>query len=194
MCVQDTLRSSQVSSTVCTRLTKSNSPIIFRFSYSQSFLDFPSQSATDLICSIYKQTPTKVKSNLAKGTFSGHFRPKYLPVFWLKTTKVNIFFGELNYQTISQIKAYDFASLLGDIGGQMGLFIGIVLFRPEGFWWQTFVDNKYSNIFRQNFILSLKMTRTIERCFHINLDGVYGILCPNVCCKNNEISSKLWFV
>ena len=44
----------------------------------------------------------------------------------LKTTKVNIFFGELNYQTISQIKAYDFASLLGDIGGQMGLFIGIV--------------------------------------------------------------------
>ena len=44
----------------------------------------------------------------------------------LKTTIVNIFFGELNYQTISQIKAYDFASLLGDIGGQMGLFIGIV--------------------------------------------------------------------
>ena len=44
----------------------------------------------------------------------------------MKTTKVNIFFGELNYQTISQIKAYDFASLLGDIGGQMGLFIGIV--------------------------------------------------------------------
>ena len=43
--------------------------IFFRFSYSQSFLDFPSQSATDLICSIYKQTPTKVKSNLAKGTF-----------------------------------------------------------------------------------------------------------------------------
>ena len=39
---------------------------------------------------------------------------------------MNIFFGELNYQTISQIKAYDFASLLGDIGGQMGLFIGIV--------------------------------------------------------------------
>ena len=48
------------------------------------------------------------------------------PHIILKTTIVNIFFGELNYQTISQIKAYDFASLLGDIGGQMGLFIGIV--------------------------------------------------------------------
>ena len=48
------------------------------------------------------------------------------PNMILKTTIVNIFFGELNYQTISQIKAYDFASLLGDIGGQMGLFIGIV--------------------------------------------------------------------
>ena len=45
----------------------------------------------------------------------------------LNSNQVNIFFGELNYQTISQIKAYDFASLLGDIGGQMGLFIGIVL-------------------------------------------------------------------
>ena len=46
---------------------------------------------------------------------------------------MNIFFGELNYQTISQIKAYDFASLLGDIGGQMGLFIGIVHLRIDSF-------------------------------------------------------------
>ena len=46
---------------------------------------------------------------------------------------MNIFFGELNYQTISQIKAYDFASLLGDIGGQMGLFIGIVYPRIDSF-------------------------------------------------------------
>ena len=112
-----------------TRLYK----IFFRFSYSQSFLDFPSQSATDLICSIYKQTPTKVKSNLAKGTFSlvnltwDTVSQCYdAPHIIVKTTTVNIFFGELNYQTISQIKAYDFASLLGDIGGQMGLFIGIV--------------------------------------------------------------------
>lgn len=38
--------------------------------------------------------------------------------------KLNIFFEALNYESISQIPAYDFASLLGDIGGNMGLFIG----------------------------------------------------------------------
>ena len=141
---------------------ESNSPILFfRFSYSQSFLDFPSQSATDLICSIYKQTPTKVKSNLAKGTFSlvNWARINCQEIFWAysKTLKVNIFFGELNYQTISQIKAYDFASLLGDIGGQMGLFIGIVLFKPKKIWWQS------PNICHQHFIsstTSIKMIRT----------------------------------
>ena len=54
-------------------------------------------------------------------------------ILYLKTNQVNIFFGELNYQTISQIKAYDFASLLGDIGGQMGLFIGIVFSDSKDF-------------------------------------------------------------
>ena len=54
-------------------------------------------------------------------------------LLYLKTNQVNIFFGELNYQTISQIKAYDFASLLGDIGGQMGLFIGIVFSDSKDF-------------------------------------------------------------
>ncbi|KPP61106.1 hypothetical protein Z043_120836 [Scleropages formosus] len=37
---------------------------------------------------------------------------------------LDIFFEALNYETIEQKKAYDVASLLGDIGGQMGLFIG----------------------------------------------------------------------
>ncbi|XP_077303963.1 acid-sensing ion channel 4 isoform X2 [Lithobates pipiens] len=37
---------------------------------------------------------------------------------------LDIFFEALNYGTIEQKKAYDLASLLGDIGGQMGLFIG----------------------------------------------------------------------
>ncbi|XP_068102118.1 acid-sensing ion channel 4 isoform X5 [Hyperolius riggenbachi] len=37
---------------------------------------------------------------------------------------LDIFFEALNYETIEQKKAYDLASLLGDIGGQMGLFIG----------------------------------------------------------------------
>ncbi|XP_078539625.1 acid-sensing ion channel 4 [Lissotriton helveticus] len=37
---------------------------------------------------------------------------------------LDIFFEALNFETIEQKKAYDLAGLLGDIGGQMGLFIG----------------------------------------------------------------------
>ncbi|XP_048859131.1 acid-sensing ion channel 2 isoform X2 [Brienomyrus brachyistius] len=37
---------------------------------------------------------------------------------------LDVFFEALNYETIEQKKAYEVASLLGDIGGQMGLFIG----------------------------------------------------------------------
>ncbi|XP_051998599.1 acid-sensing ion channel 4-A [Xyrauchen texanus] len=37
---------------------------------------------------------------------------------------LDVFFEALNYETIEQKKAYDVAGLLGDIGGQMGLFIG----------------------------------------------------------------------
>ncbi|XP_008581212.1 PREDICTED: acid-sensing ion channel 1-like [Galeopterus variegatus] len=37
---------------------------------------------------------------------------------------LDIFFEVLNYETIEQRKAYEIAGLLGDIGGQMGLFIG----------------------------------------------------------------------
>ncbi|XP_070800512.1 acid-sensing ion channel 3 [Pituophis catenifer annectens] len=40
---------------------------------------------------------------------------------------LDIFFEALNYETIEQKKAYEVASLLGDIGGQMGLFIGASL-------------------------------------------------------------------
>ncbi|XP_035285530.1 acid-sensing ion channel 1C isoform X6 [Anguilla anguilla] len=37
---------------------------------------------------------------------------------------LDIFFEALNYEKIEQKKAYEIAGLLGDIGGQMGLFIG----------------------------------------------------------------------
>ncbi|XP_076851881.1 acid-sensing ion channel 2 isoform X3 [Brachyhypopomus gauderio] len=37
---------------------------------------------------------------------------------------LDIFFEALNYETIEQKKAYEVAGLLGDIGGQMGLFVG----------------------------------------------------------------------
>ncbi|XP_035665141.1 acid-sensing ion channel 1-like isoform X1 [Branchiostoma floridae] len=44
--------------------------------------------------------------------------------FRKNTLVLNVFFEALNYETIEQQKAYEVASLLGDIGGQMGLFIG----------------------------------------------------------------------
>ncbi|XP_013007637.1 acid-sensing ion channel 3 isoform X2 [Cavia porcellus] len=40
---------------------------------------------------------------------------------------LDIFFEALNYETVDQKKAYEMSELLGDIGGQMGLFIGASL-------------------------------------------------------------------
>uniref|UniRef100_A0A2K6ECA2 Acid sensing ion channel subunit 3 n=1 Tax=Macaca nemestrina TaxID=9545 RepID=A0A2K6ECA2_MACNE len=40
---------------------------------------------------------------------------------------LDIFFEALNYETVEQKKAYEMSELLGDIGGQMGLFIGASL-------------------------------------------------------------------
>ncbi|KAF5911473.1 hypothetical protein HPG69_004394 [Diceros bicornis minor] len=40
---------------------------------------------------------------------------------------LDIFFEALNYETVDQKKAYEVSELLGDIGGQMGLFIGASL-------------------------------------------------------------------
>ncbi|KAL0618479.1 Acid-sensing ion channel 3 [Plecturocebus cupreus] len=40
---------------------------------------------------------------------------------------LEVFFEALNYETVEQKKAYEMSELLGDIGGQMGLFIGASL-------------------------------------------------------------------
>ena len=92
--------------------------MIFRYSKEQSTLVLPSESAIDFMSWKYNRTPTYVKNNFAK---------------------LNVYFEALNYETVEQKKAYegekcfflDFyqfwisvPGLLGDIGGQMGLFIG----------------------------------------------------------------------
>uniref|UniRef100_A0A8C8SAE4 Acid sensing ion channel subunit 1 n=1 Tax=Pelusios castaneus TaxID=367368 RepID=A0A8C8SAE4_9SAUR len=54
-------------------------------------------------------------------------RPCLSARWWVPRENVlvlDIFFEALNYETIEQKKAYEVAGLLGDIGGQMGLFIG----------------------------------------------------------------------
>ena len=77
----------------------------------------PSESAIDFMSWKYNRTPTYVKNNFAK---------------------LNVYFEALNYETVEQKKAYEgqfykvneqgltisVPGLLGDIGGQMGLFIG----------------------------------------------------------------------
>ncbi|XP_059567460.1 acid-sensing ion channel 3 isoform X3 [Myotis daubentonii] len=46
---------------------------------------------------------------------------------WENVLVLDIFFEALNYETVEQKKAYEVSELLGDIGGQMGLFIGASL-------------------------------------------------------------------
>ena len=65
---------------------------------------------------------------------------------------MNIFFGELNYQTVTQLKAYSFGSLLGDIGGQMGLFIGasILTLLEFGEYFSILISTKVTQAFQSN--------------------------------------------
>lgn len=76
---------------------------ITRYSKEQSTLVLPSESAIDFMSWKYNRTPIYVKNNFAK---------------------LNVYFEALNYETVEQKKAYEVPGLLGDIGGQMGLFIG----------------------------------------------------------------------
>lgn len=76
---------------------------VVRYSKEQSSLLLPSEQAIDYMSWKYNKTPPYVKRNFAK---------------------LNVYFEALNYETVEQKKAYEVPGLLGDIGGQMGLFIG----------------------------------------------------------------------
>lgn len=41
--------------------------------------------------------------------------------------ELRVYFQELNYQVIKEIPAYNYESLLGEIGGQVGLCVGASL-------------------------------------------------------------------
>uniref|UniRef100_H0XKA0 Acid sensing ion channel subunit 3 n=1 Tax=Otolemur garnettii TaxID=30611 RepID=H0XKA0_OTOGA len=73
---------------------------------------------------------------------------------------LDIFFEALNYETVEQKKAYEMSALLGDIGGQMGLFIGASLLtileildylcevfrdRVLGYFWNRRRSQRHSN-------------------------------------------------
>jgi len=76
---------------------------VIRYNLELSNLKFPSDQAGSYLAYKYNKSEDYVKNNFLK---------------------LNIFFEALNYETIEQKVAYEVPGLFGDIGGQMGLFIG----------------------------------------------------------------------
>ncbi|KAJ3586060.1 hypothetical protein NHX12_012461 [Muraenolepis orangiensis] len=74
-----------------------------RYSKELSFVKIPSKASAKYLAKKYNKSEQYIGENLLV---------------------LDIFFEALNYETIEQKKAYEVAGLLGDIGGQMGLFIG----------------------------------------------------------------------
>ncbi|XP_026876077.1 acid-sensing ion channel 1C isoform X2 [Electrophorus electricus] len=66
---------------------------------------------------------------------------------------LDIFFEALNYEKIEQKKAYEVAGLLGDIGGQMGLFIGasvLTILEIFDYLYEVFKDKVLNNYVRKD--------------------------------------------
>ncbi|KAJ8016288.1 hypothetical protein DPEC_G00005640 [Dallia pectoralis] len=74
-----------------------------RYSKELSFVKIPSKASAKYLAKKYNKSEQYIADNILV---------------------LDIFFEALNYETIEQKKAYEVAGLLGDIGGQMGLFIG----------------------------------------------------------------------
>ncbi|XP_016392399.1 acid-sensing ion channel 1 [Sinocyclocheilus rhinocerous] len=74
-----------------------------RYGKELSFVKIPSKASAKYLAKKFNKTEQYIAENILV---------------------LDIFFEALNYETIEQKKAYELAGLLGDIGGQMGLFIG----------------------------------------------------------------------
>ncbi|KAF3690118.1 Acid-sensing ion channel 1B [Channa argus] len=74
-----------------------------RYGKELSFVKIPSKASAKYLAKKYNKTEQYIADNILV---------------------LDIYFEALNYETIEQKKAYELAGLLGDIGGQMGLFIG----------------------------------------------------------------------
>uniref|UniRef100_A0A3Q3QNI7 Acid-sensing ion channel 1 n=1 Tax=Monopterus albus TaxID=43700 RepID=A0A3Q3QNI7_MONAL len=77
-----------------------------RYGKELSFVKIPSKASAKYLAKKFNKTEQYIAENILV---------------------LDIYFEALNYETIEQTKAYEFAGLLGDIGGQMGLFIGASL-------------------------------------------------------------------
>lgn len=104
-----------------------------RYSKEQSTLLLPSEQSIDFMSWKFNRTPIYVKNNFAKlNVYFEALNYATAPIFYRfsvqieKNLMIKILFLKFEpfSETIEQKRAYEVPGLLGDIGGQMGLFIG----------------------------------------------------------------------
>ncbi|XP_072010650.1 acid-sensing ion channel 1C-like isoform X2 [Engystomops pustulosus] len=104
ICAEEHLKKIETSSNEKEPLCECQTPCeMVRYGKELSMVKIPSKSASKYMAKKYNRTEEYIRDNILV---------------------LDIFFEALNYETIEQKKAYEVAGLLGDIGGQMGLFIG----------------------------------------------------------------------
>ncbi|XP_033107563.1 degenerin-like protein asic-1 [Anneissia japonica] len=88
---------------------------IYLTSISQS--EWPSQGYQNTLFKRMEERNSKMRSNV-KGPEADDWTKR-------NVAKLDVYFMELNYQYIKQSPAYEVKDLLSDIGGQLGLWIGV---------------------------------------------------------------------
>ncbi|XP_078483012.1 acid-sensing ion channel 2 isoform X1 [Ciona intestinalis] len=105
---------------------------VIRYNLEMSTLQLPSTQASSYLAYKYQVSEDYVRKNFAK---------------------LNIFFEALNYETIEQKVAYEIPGLFGDIGGQMGLFIGasiLTILELVDYFYEVVKDRTWGRKLRKN--------------------------------------------
>ncbi|XP_056105271.1 acid-sensing ion channel 1C isoform X6 [Rhinichthys klamathensis goyatoka] len=108
---------------------------------------------------------------------------------------LDIFFEALNYEKIEQKKAYEVAGLLGDIGGQMGLFIGasvLTILEIFDYLYEVFKDKVLGYFLRKrrpHRSASDNLAFWFES-FHTTLSWIISLMKSSFCPSQDNISSK----
>ncbi|XP_075703668.1 acid-sensing ion channel 1C-like [Rhinoderma darwinii] len=126
-----------------------------RYGKELSMVKIPSKSASKYMAKKYNRTEEYIKDNILV---------------------LDIFFEALNYETIEQKKAYEVAGLLGDIGGQMGLFIGasiLTILEIIDYLYEVFRDKVFS------YLQKRKKSQSKES----DLDPWHSLQSPPYCPK-----------
>ncbi|KAL8164748.1 UNVERIFIED_CONTAM: Acid-sensing ion channel 1C [Gekko kuhli] len=104
-----------------------------RFSKELSVVKIPSKASAKYLAKKYNRSEQYIRALLCpppRSTPPQSSRERLFlsaPLRRENLLVLDVFFEALSYETIEQKKAYEVAGLLGDIGGQMGLFIGASL-------------------------------------------------------------------